>query len=306
MRSVPRSLPVAFAFLILAASCAADSAPAAPPDGGYVRLDRVTSSRPLPNGIEIRSGAALIEITALRDDVLRMRVGPRALPEDASWAVLAAARTASVAVTPLGNAAEVGFTTAKLRLSVQKETLAITISDLDGHVIAQTMPARPIEYHGGLFSRLLQLADRRALLWIGRQAWPARPAQRGFQRLEHGQLRLAGIHGPALQIDSLLHDVQGGHYGRDLSGQYLEDQLRLQQGVPRRLLVGRGGRTSGLLLSIWAGAEGGGEDLGLAHGPTPLPPLWRWATSSPAGATIPKPRCAASPTGCAANAFRPT
>ena len=42
-----------------------------------------------------------MQITALRDDVLRMRVGPAgALPEDASWAVLPASRTSSVSVTP--------------------------------------------------------------------------------------------------------------------------------------------------------------------------------------------------------------
>jgi len=62
---------------------------------GFVRLDRVTASRPTPNGIEIRSGTAVIEITALRDDVLRVRVGAEGqLPEDASWAVLPSARTA--------------------------------------------------------------------------------------------------------------------------------------------------------------------------------------------------------------------
>src|ERR1700733_1003397 len=59
-----------------------------------VPLDRVTSSMPLPNGLEIRDGKARIQITALRDDVLRIRVSrTQALPEEDSRAVLPRPRT---------------------------------------------------------------------------------------------------------------------------------------------------------------------------------------------------------------------
>jgi alpha-glucosidase len=116
---------------------------------GFVRLDRVTASRPLPNGIEIRCGTAIMQITALRDDVLRVRVGPQGqLPEDASWAVLPASRTASVAVKQDSSGSAVGFKTAKLRVSVHKDPLEMTVTDADGHVIAEDLPGRPIEFHG--------------------------------------------------------------------------------------------------------------------------------------------------------------
>jgi alpha-glucosidase len=36
---------------------------------------------------ELRSGAEVLEITALRPDILRIRQGSGSLPEDASWAV---------------------------------------------------------------------------------------------------------------------------------------------------------------------------------------------------------------------------
>jgi alpha-glucosidase len=73
--------------------------------------------RAAPDGIEIRSGAGVVRISALRDDVLRVRLGPNGtLPEDASWAVLSAARTARVSITPLSD----GFSTAKLRVHVDK------------------------------------------------------------------------------------------------------------------------------------------------------------------------------------------
>ena len=117
-----------------------------------MRLDRVTASRATSNGIEIHAGAAIIAITALRDDVLRVRVGAAGqLPEDASWAVLASSRTAAVAVTPQSSPISVGFQTAKLKVTVRKDPLELSITDLAGHVIAEDLPGRPIEYHGSNF-----------------------------------------------------------------------------------------------------------------------------------------------------------
>ena len=63
-----------------------------------VVLDHATGSSPLPNGVEIQAGDAREQITALRDDVLRVRIAPHGqMPEDASWAVSAENRHSSVA-----------------------------------------------------------------------------------------------------------------------------------------------------------------------------------------------------------------
>jgi len=143
---------VLFAGLLLASSSPSISAAETLQNSGLVRLDRVTGSRAIPNGIEIRSGAALMRITALRDDVLRVRVAPsETLPEDASWAVLASARSAAVAVTPEENATAIGFRTAKLRVSIRRDPLEMTVTDLDGHVISEDLPGRPVEFHGAAF-----------------------------------------------------------------------------------------------------------------------------------------------------------
>ncbi|MDT7810490.1 MAG: alpha-glucosidase, partial [Acidobacteriaceae bacterium] len=115
-------------------------------------LDRITGSKTLPNGIELRSGDAVMEITALRDDVLRVRVGPQGtLPEDASWAVLPQARTASVPVAPASDGAAAGFETKALRVKVARATMALTITDLEGKIVQQDVAGRPIEYHGHAF-----------------------------------------------------------------------------------------------------------------------------------------------------------
>jgi len=55
----------------------------------------------LSNGIRARSNGVTLEVTALRDDVLRIREAHSPeLPEDASWAVLPSARRSSVPITP--------------------------------------------------------------------------------------------------------------------------------------------------------------------------------------------------------------
>jgi len=139
-------------FLFLAATSQAKSSSEAQPQPNFVRLDRVTASRAISNGIELHAGPAVLQITALRNDVLRVRVGAAGqLPEDASWAVLPSSRTASVAVSPHSSGTAVGFKTAQLIVSIQKDPLLLTVTDLKGHVIAQDLPGRPLEYHGAAF-----------------------------------------------------------------------------------------------------------------------------------------------------------
>ena len=117
-----------------------------------VRLDRVSSSRATASGLEIQSGGAIMQIIALRDDVLRIRVGPAGtLPEDASWAVLPSSRTSAIPCHTRVHSESVGFKTAKLHVTVEKDPLSLTVTDMAGHVIVAQRPDRPIEYHGAAF-----------------------------------------------------------------------------------------------------------------------------------------------------------
>src|ERR1700730_17058584 len=115
-----------------------------------VQLNRLTSFSALPNGIDLRAGAARMQIVALREDVVRIRVSRSdELAEDASWAVLKEARESHVAVTPTHTADAVGFQTRVLRVSLSRQTFALTISDRDGNILQQDI--QPIEFHGDAF-----------------------------------------------------------------------------------------------------------------------------------------------------------
>jgi len=82
-------------------------------------------------GLQLSNTTLTLRVDALRPDVLRVRVYPSNHPsEDASWAVLPAARTASIAVTP----EPAGFSTADLRVAVTQD-LRLTVSDLAGHIL---------------------------------------------------------------------------------------------------------------------------------------------------------------------------
>ncbi len=110
---------------------------------------RNTQVKALPNGIQISAQNTILQITALRDDVLRVRATDNGrLPEDASWAVLPAAREASVqTVADIANG-QMGFHTASLRVKCDA-TLRLTVTDLSGKILQQD--ARPIEWHGHSF-----------------------------------------------------------------------------------------------------------------------------------------------------------
>ncbi len=99
----------------------------------------------MPAGITITSSGLTLEVTALRDDVLRVRLWKgAAAPEDASWAVLPSSRSSTVAVV----AEPRGFSTKALRVTVDDQLL-LTIADLAGNVIQKD--AAPVQWDGAKF-----------------------------------------------------------------------------------------------------------------------------------------------------------
>ncbi len=159
----------AFAAITLSASTAAQPPTTSAPT--RVELDAVTGATPLENGIQIQAGEAQMRITALQDDIVRIRVAPGAqLPEDASWAVLPAARTASVRVQPVHDADAVGFRTAKLDVRVERKPLRLVISDLTGHVLCADAVGRPTDFKLGGFSVHKQMPGDEQFYGLGDKA----------------------------------------------------------------------------------------------------------------------------------------
>lgn len=85
------------------------------------------------NGLEAKVGKARIAVTALRDDVLRVRIGPDGtLPPDESWAALSGPRHASVPVRQTG---KLSFETEVLSVKLDPDSGALTVADKGGRTI---------------------------------------------------------------------------------------------------------------------------------------------------------------------------
>jgi alpha-glucosidase len=144
-----RCLPVTLFFLVIDAVPALRGQ-ALSDHAETIQLNQVTSSSTLPNGIDLQDGDARMQIVALRQDVIRIRVSrDKNLSEDASWAVLEAARHSRVSVTAIETAGAVGFQTQVLRVSISRGKFTLTVSDRDGNILQQD--ALPIEFRGSSF-----------------------------------------------------------------------------------------------------------------------------------------------------------
>lgn len=136
-------------------------------------LGAVSSSKALPAGIHISSGKTVIEITALRDDVVRVRVGPNGeLPEDASWAVLPGSRQATVNVSPANDATNVGFTTKLLRVQVERKTSRIIVKDLEGNTLQEDAAGWPADFHDAAFRLYKQMPGDEHYFGLGDKMGP--------------------------------------------------------------------------------------------------------------------------------------
>jgi alpha-glucosidase len=249
----------------------AQTSPASP--AGTLSFSTITSVAPLSNGIELRDGALTMRITALRDDVLRIRASrTAALAEDASWAVLPEARSASVAVTQDSSTTTAGFHTASLRLSVDRATGLLTLSDTAGNILQQD--TEPLQFHGDQFRIAQTMPADEHYFGLGDKTG-------AFDRREQA-FRLWNT------------DAYGWQESTDPLYKSIPFYLTYRAGISLGVLIDNTwpssfdfGKTLGNTFQYRA--EGGPADIYLLYGPTakqvlstyawltgptPLPPLW--------------------------------
>ena len=125
------------------------------------------------DGIEVHSGQWTLRVTALADDILRVRAAASgALAEDASWAVPEDVRARSVHVSFEQNAGGVEFKTAAMAVRIERSPLRITVSDLAGHVIAADVPSGALEQADSGFLLHKQLTQKEHIFGLGDKTGP--------------------------------------------------------------------------------------------------------------------------------------
>ncbi|MBB5718661.1 alpha-glucosidase [Stakelama sediminis] len=116
---------------------------------------------PRSNGVDARLGGVVMRVTALTDQIVRVRMGPKGtLPENASWAVPAAVRKEAVPVTATAD----GFTTGDVQVHIGRD-LQMKITDRAGHVILAD--TSPIRFDGSSFTISKALPDGEHIYGMG-------------------------------------------------------------------------------------------------------------------------------------------
>jgi len=129
---------------------------------------------PGPHGITATADGKSLEVDALRDDILRVRMWKGdAVPEDASWAVLPASRTSSVSVTSELR----GFATRAVRVLID-EHLGLTVSDLSGNILQKD--ASPAKWDGNRFTVSKQRENDDHFFGLGDKPGPLDRAGEAF------------------------------------------------------------------------------------------------------------------------------
>jgi alpha-glucosidase len=101
-----------------------------------------------------------IEITAPRADVMRVRVGREHLPEDASWAVLSAARAPRGTLGIAENATATIIDSGALVLRLDHASLSVSVMDRNGRDLLLSAPGQELVFDGaGFRMRLAMRAD---------------------------------------------------------------------------------------------------------------------------------------------------
>src|SRR5258706_5283356 len=278
LRRVPMTLPLSRlavrSFFLISACTVAAIQPTVTLAQARVALETVANAQPQKDGVQIQAASGQIRITAVRDDIVRVRIAPGdALPEDASWAVLPASRTHSVEVQALQDSNAVGFRTATLEVRVERNPLGLVVSELAGNVISSDVIGQPTEFSLGGFSVHKEMAGDEHFYGLGDKAG-------SFDRREQAYTLWNTDVAPQESTDPLYKSIPfflGIRSGRSY-GVFLDNTWRTWFDFGKQFRN-----------TYSFGAEGSPLDYYLLYGPTPkqvverygyltgtppLPPLW--------------------------------
>jgi len=224
----------------------------------------------LSNGVEVTSEGTTLRITALRDDVLRIRATHSgSLPEDASWAVLPEARTSSTNVTP--DPEGVGFRTATLHATIDSN-LRITVADLAGNILQQD--ASPIRWDGSGFEVRKKKSSDAHFFGLGDKPGPLDRAGQSFVMWNTDSFGFQESTDPIYKSIPFFIDYRAAH----ALGVFFDNTFRTNfdfgKKSPDEYSFGALGGPVDYYLLYGPEPKKVVESYAWLTGPTPLPPLW--------------------------------
>jgi len=228
----------------------------------------VMQTHSLPNGIEISGNGVTFQVTALRDDVLRVRTSRNGdFSNDESWAVLPVARTASVPVTPESS----GFSTNVLRVNFDSN-MRLTVSDLSGRILQQDV--RPIEFHGTSFRLYKSMALTEHFFGLGDKAGPLDRRNQAFTDWNTDAFGWQDGTDPIYKSIPFFLSWNQGHVLGVLFDNTWRSSFDFGKEFAGAYSFGAPNGPVDYYLMYGPGPKKVVEDYAWLTGPTPIPPLW--------------------------------
>jgi alpha-glucosidase len=226
----------------------------------------------LPNGIRVASHGIVVQVTALRDDVLRVRAGNNGqLPEDASWAVLESARRSSIQTVPEMGDGHMGFHTASLRVSCDSE-LRLTVSDLNGKILQQD--AQPIRWNGHSFHVYKQKSSDSHFFGLGDKPGPLDRAGEAFVMWNSDSFGWQESTDPIYKSIPYFIDYREGRALGVLFDNTWRTFFDFGRELPNQYSFGAPNGPVDYYLMYGPDPKHVVETYAWLTGPSPLPPLW--------------------------------
>lgn len=227
----------------------------------------------LSNGVEVVSNNLHEKVTALRDDVVRVRVwrGTRA-PEDASWAVLDSARSSTVAVKTQDSGRAFGFRTAKLTIQIDKITLALTIQDPGGSILLDD--ARAIRFDGDAFRIYKTMPPDEHYFGLGDKVGPLDRRNQAFTLWNTDAYRFQESTDPLYKSIPYFVTFRAGRASGILLDNTWRSSFDFGKEAPDAYSFGAAGGPIDYYFFFGPGPKQVVETYAWLTGTPPLPPLW--------------------------------
>ncbi|WP_240047540.1 TIM-barrel domain-containing protein [Sphingomonas panacisoli] len=237
-------------------------------------LPAMAAAKPVDRYVASAGGVKL-EISAPRDDIIRVRAGDGALPEDASWAVLPEVRGKRVAMTVADQGSTVELRTAQLIVLLDQKTLAITIKDLSGKTILADAAGTPIRFDNGGFRVRKAMPNDEHFFGLGDKTGPLDRRGGACTFWNTDQFGYSPATDPIYKSVPFVIglDEAGGTYGL-----FMDNSWRgfMDLGKSERAAFSFGAEGGGVDYYVMAGANPKDivQDYAYLTGPAPLTPRW--------------------------------
>ena len=231
------------------------------------------------DGVEMQSGSLRMRVTAIADDILRVRIAPSGqFGEDSSWAVPGDIRVRSVPVSATrttGGSAGVEFRTTAMAVRIEGDTLRLIISDLAGHVISADAPAAAIDTAGGGFTLRKVMPPTEHYFGLGDKTGPLDHRGQAFTNWNTDAYKFQGFTDPLYKTIPFFVAVGGaaGSYGIFLDNTW-RSWFDFGKRDPEALAFGSSGGPIDYYVIYGPSTHRVVERYTDLTGKAPLPPVW--------------------------------